>query len=169
MMSGRKQAIEAYVSQAHQETWPVLAAIPEADRATLVYGEGGPWTVRDVVAHLADAETGLLGQVQRLLAGKMTVPPDFDLNRWNRSAVRRSQGRLFEDLIEEIRRSHLEALSTLRSCSEDGLDLEGRHSSGEILSAEGFFRRMADHRRQHTHDIRLVIAGAATAGAVGSR
>jgi len=167
-VSERKQAIEAYVRLAHEETWPVLAVIPEAARATPVYGEGGPWTVRDVVAHLADAESGLLGQVQRLLAGEVTVPPDFDLNRWNRSAVRRSQGRLFEDLIEEIRRSHLEAVSTLQSCSEDGLDLQGRHSSGEILSAEGFFRRMADHRREHTHDIRQALAGAPAAGAVGS-
>ena len=167
-MSERKKAIEAYLRHAHQATWPILAEIPESARATPVYGEGGPWTVRDVVAHLADAETGLLGQVQRLLAGKVTVPPDFDLNRWNRSAVRRSQGRPFEDLIEEIRRSHLEAVNTLQLCSEDGLDLQGRHSSGETLTAEGFFRRMADHRREHTHDVQQALAGAVPASGVSS-
>ena len=167
-MSERKQTIDLYMRQAHQATWPVLAAIPEPARATPVYGEGGPWTVRDVVAHLADAEAGLLGQVQRLMAGEATVPPDFDLNRWNRSAVRRSQGRPFDDLIEEIRKSHLEAVRTLQSCDEAGLDLQGRHSSGEILSAEGFFRRMADHRREHTRDIQQALADAAPAGEAGS-
>jgi hypothetical protein len=168
MMSERKQAIEAYMREAHRATWPVLAGIPEAGRATLVYGEGGPWTVRDVVAHLADAETGLLGQVQRLLAGKETVPPDFDLNRWNRGAVRRSQSRPFEALVEEIQKSHDAALQTLQNCPEQDLDRRGRHSSGEILSAEGFLRRMADHRREHTRDIQQALASAASAPAPGT-
>jgi len=144
---------------AHQATWAVLSAIPEADRLRPVYGEGGPWTVRDVVAHLADAESGLLGQVRRLLAGQVTVPPDFDLNRWNRGAVRRSQGRPFEDLLNEIQTSHVEALRTLQACPEEDLDRRGRHSSGEILSVEGFFLRMADHRRGHTRDIQQALAG----------
>ena len=164
-MSERKRAIESSLRQAHQATWPVLAAIPEADRTRLVYSEGdGQWTVRDIVAHLADAEAGLLGQVQRLMAGKVTVPDHFDLNRWNRSAVRRSQGRTFDDLVEQIAQSHREAMTTLETCDVAGLDLQGRHSSGEILTGEGFFRRMADHRQEHTRDILQAIAGPAPPG-----
>ncbi len=168
-MSERKQAIESYLHQAHQATWPVLISIPEADRTRPVYTEGdGTWTVRDVVAHLADAEAGLLGQVQRLMAGKVTVPDDFDLNRWNRSAVRRSQARTFGDFLEQIAKSHQEAITTLQSCDVAALDLRGRHSSGEVLTAEGFFRRMADHRREHTRDIQRAIAGTASAGEKGA-
>ena len=160
-MSERKRAIEAYLRQAHQATWPVLAAIPGEARERIVYSEGdGPWTVRDIVAHLADAEAGLLGQVQRLMAGKVTVPADFDLNRWNRSAVRRSQGRTFDELVGQIAVSHREAITTLETCDEAALDLQGRHSSGKVLTAEGFFRRMADHRQEHTRDIQRAISGA---------
>jgi len=168
-MSERKRAIEAYLQQAHQATWPVLAAIPEEARERIVYSEAdGPWTVRDVVAHLADAEAGLLGQVRRLMAGKVTVPADFDLNRWNRSAVRRSQGRAFDELVEQIAISHRETTTTLETCDEAALDLQGRHSSGDVLTAEGFFRRMADHRQEHTRDIQRAIPRAAP-GETGPR
>ncbi len=169
-MSERKLAIEAYMRRAHQATWPVLAAIREADQSQPVYSEGdGPWTVRDVVAHLADAEAGLLGQVQRLMAGKVTVPEDFDLNRWNRSAVRRSQGRSFEHLVEQIAKSHQDALTTLETCDEAALDWRGRHSSGKILTAEGFFRRMADHRQEHTRDIQRAISRSSPIEKTGSQ
>lgn len=159
MTAGRKQMIEDYMRAANGESLPILIGIPEDSLGTLVYGEGeGPWTVRDVVSHLADAETGLLGQVRRLLAGGETVPANFDLDRWNRSAVRRNRDRTYPELLEAIRTSFAEALKTLEQTPEEALDLVGRHPSGENLTAEGYFRRMADHRRQHASDIRTALA-----------
>lgn len=157
-MSERLESIEAYMRQAHADTWPVLQGVDEAASLRPVYSEeGAGWTVRDVVAHLADAESGLLGQVQRLLAGKVTVPEDFDLDRWNRSAVRRSRNRSLAELIGQIETSHQKALVTLRSVDHASLDRAGRHSSGEVLTVEGFFRRMADHRREHTRDLKSAL------------
>jgi hypothetical protein len=153
-MTDRKQAIADHMRHCHEATWPVLTALSDDERRQPALGDGeAAWTVGDVVAHLADAEAGLLGQVQRLLAGKQTVPEDFDLDRWNRRAVRRNRDRPHTDLLEQIRASHLAALETLAATEEAALDLKGRHSSGDILTAEGFFRRMADHRQAHTRDI----------------
>lgn len=164
MTSERKQAIEAYLRQANGESLPILIAIPEDSLGVMVYGEGdGTWTVRDVVSHLADAEAGLLGQVRRLMAGEQTIPPDFDLDRWNRSAVRRKRDRTYPQLLDDIRTSFADALRTLEQAPEAALDLAGRHPSGENLTAEGYFRRMADHRRQHASDIRsALLSGAAS-------
>lgn len=157
-MSDRKSAIQAYMRQANNETLPILIGIPEDSLGRLVYSQGeGSWTIRDVVSHLADAEAGLLGQVRRLLAGEQTVPPDFDLDRWNRSAVRRKRERTYPQLLDEIRSSFAGALETLGATDEDLLDLVGRHPSGDMLSAEGYFRRIADHRREHVADIRAAL------------
>jgi hypothetical protein len=150
----RRRAIQAYLVEAHAATWPVLTSITEADLDRPVYSQSeGPWLVRDVVAHLADAESGLLGQARRLMAGEQTVPENFDLDRWNRGAVRRNRTRSLPDLLEQIQSSHMEAVATVLSAEEASLDLRGRHSSGAILTGEGFFRRMADHRREHTRDL----------------
>jgi uncharacterized damage-inducible protein DinB len=159
-MADRKQAIADYMRQSHDATWPVLSSLSEADRGLPVFGDGdAPWSIGDLVAHLADAESGILGQVQRLLAGKETVPQDFDLSRWNRSAVRRNKSRTYEDLLDHIRKAHLEALKTLEATEAASLELTGRHASGDILTVEGFFRRIADHRRDHTRDIQQALAG----------
>jgi hypothetical protein len=157
-MSDRKQTIADYLRQSHAATWPVLSSLTEADLGLPVFGDGeAQWSIGDLVAHLADAESGILGQVQRLMAGQPTVPEGFDLDRWNRSAVRRNKARPLPDLLEHILKAHREALSTLEATDDSSLDLSGRHARGDILTAEGFFRRMADHRRDHTGDIQHAL------------
>jgi hypothetical protein len=157
-MSERKDALAEYMRRSHDASWSVLSSLKDDDLAHPVFGDGeAKWSVGDLVGHLADAEPGILGQVRRLLAGKATVPEDFDLNRWNRSAVRRSRGRSLPDLLNEILTAHRAALETLGGVEEPSLDWTGRHASGDILTVEGFFRRMVDHRRDHTADIRRAL------------
>lgn len=163
-MSNRKEAIAEHLRQGHAATWPVLSTLQPADLPLKVFGDDEAiWSISDLVGHLADAEAGLLGQVRRLLEGKPTVPDDFDLDRWNRSAVRKSRARDFSELLDRILKAHQDALATLETTDDSSLDRVGRHASGEILSVEGFFRRMADHRRDHTEDIRRALQGRPTA------
>ncbi|HET7010417.1 MAG TPA: maleylpyruvate isomerase N-terminal domain-containing protein [Anaerolineales bacterium] len=155
-------ALHAYLTQAHDETWPVLTRLGPEDLETEIYsGEEAGWKVRDVLAHLADAERGLLGQIRRMVAGGQTVPNDFDLNRWNRSAVRKRAGRTPEELLDELQQAHEEVLAFLSTLQEKDFDHVGRHASGEMLSTEGYFRRMADHRREHVSDISRALGGSA--------
>jgi len=150
----RKQSIADHMRQSHAASWAILTGLQENDLGRKVYGDGEAlWSVGDLLAHLADAESGMLGQVRRLLAGQPTVPDDFDLDRWNRSAVRRNRSRPLPDLLDQILRSHQDALATLEAAEETSLDLMGRHSSGEVLTVEGYFRRIVDHRMAHSDDI----------------
>jgi hypothetical protein len=87
------------------------------------------------------------------------VPPDFDLARWNRSAVRRSKETSAAELLEKILGAHQASLQFLDGLSDDQLDLVGRHSSGATLSTERFLLRIADHRAEHVADIRAALAG----------
>jgi hypothetical protein len=158
-----------YVNLAHRETWAVLSGLQPADLARHVYSsEGVDWKVQDVVAHVADAEHGLLGQIRRLLAGQPTVPDDFDLNRWNRSAVRKRAARTYAQVLEELERGHEATAAALAEVDPGDLDRIGRHPSGKMLNVDGYFRRMADHRREHTADIQKALS-AAKAGGTAAR
>lgn len=157
-MSERSQGIREHLERKHSETWPVLSGLTSDDMHVMVYdNEGGRWTVKDILGHLADAERGVLGQAQRLVAGKQTVPPDFDLARWNRSAVRKSDGTPPAELLERITTAFQASLEFLGSLEDSQLDLVGRHSSGHLLSTEGFLRRISDHRAEHVADIRAAL------------
>lgn len=157
-MSERKDALRAHLEQRHAETWPVLQSLTEQDMQVSVYTDGDQtWTVRDLIGHLADGERGNLGQVQRLLAGEQTVPEDFDLDRWNRSAVRKSAANQPAEHLRSIEEHFNQSLEFLEGLRDEDLDRVGRHSSLQMLTAEGFLRRMVDHRAEHVADIQAAL------------
>ncbi|MGH2620160.1 MAG: DinB family protein [Anaerolineales bacterium] len=158
-MTERTEQIRVHLERVHAETWPILTGIPANRLGVAVYdSDGGTWTVKDLLGHLADSEAGLLGQARRLVSGEQTVPPDFDLARWNRSAVRRARETTPAELLEKILAAHRASLEFLNALSDDRLDLTGRHSSGAMLSTERFLLRIADHRAEHVADIRAALA-----------
>jgi hypothetical protein len=157
-MTDRKQSLRDVLETAHQASWSVLSGLSPEECNVKVYAETPEaWTVRLVVAHLADAERGLLGQARRVLAGKSGVPLDFDRDRWNRSAVRRKASASLTALLQEIQDAHEEALSFLQDLDGEGMDRSGTGSMGYALTVEGFLRRMVEHRQEHVNDIRKAI------------
>ncbi|NIM92281.1 MAG: hypothetical protein GTO18_01000 [Anaerolineales bacterium] len=156
--SARVEDIRKYILEKHSETWPILEALSPADQEKEVYVKSDvTWTVRDIVAHLADSEVGLLGQAKRVAVGKPSLPEDFDLDRWNRGVVRRTADKSYSDLLKQILEAHHGELQFLQEMDEEVLDLRGRHGSGVNFSVEDFLRRIPQHRWEHTQDISEAI------------
>ena len=158
-MTDRKSRILQAVEEAHAVSWDVLSGIPAEGWFRRVYSEAGAdWTVRDLAAHLADSERGQVGQLQRLLQGGQTLPPDFDLERWNRRAVAKRAGRTPEEHLSEILAAYHSGLILLDGAAEEDLDRVGRHARGDDLTVEAFFRRIASHRLEHAREIQQAMA-----------
>ena len=157
-MSERKDELRSHMESRNAETWPFLEGLTESDMPVEVYSsEENTWTVKDLLGHLADGERGNLGQAQRLVAGEQTVPADFDLDRWNRGAVRRAAKSSTAELLEVISESYSNALDFLDTLDESDLDKSGLHSSLETMTTEGFLRRMVDHRLEHVTDMQSAL------------
>lgn len=157
-MGDRIADLRQHIERQHAATWPFLESLKDSDMPVVVYsGEEQQWTVRDLLGHLADGEGGNLGQAKRLVAGEQTVPEDFDLDRWNRSAVRRTKELTPSELLERISGAYAQALEFIQTLEEHQLDLVGRHASGQMLSAERILKRMADHRAEHVADMRTAL------------
>ena len=157
-MSERKEALRSHMELQHAASWAVLEGLKESDMSVEVYSAvEGIWTVKDLIGHLADGERGNLGQAQRLVAGEQTVPPDFDLDRWNRGAVRKAAHRSLADLLRLIADSYSSALTFVESLDEIDLDKVGLHAGGDMLTTEEFLRRMVDHRLEHVTDIQAAL------------
>ena len=159
-MAERKDLIRIHLASRHAESMEILQALRPEEANTLVYSHGSEtWTARDVLAHLADSEAGLQMQIRRLAGGEDGVPPDFDLARWNRSAVQRRTGKSLDELRSQVLQAHEQALALLEELDEDALDLRGFVSIGEVLSVKDLFLRVGDHRLEHASDIRRAIEG----------
>jgi hypothetical protein len=157
-MSERIDELRSHLENRHAETWPFLQGLKESDMPVEVYSsEDGSWNVKDLLGHLADGEQGNLGQAMRLVAGEQTVPEGFDLDRWNRGAVRRAAKASPTDLLEVIAESYSSALDFLETLDESDLDKVGRHSTGQMMNVEEFLRRMVNHRLEHVTDIQSAL------------
>lgn len=157
-MNERKDELRSHIESRNAETWPFLEGLTEVDMPVEVYSsDENTWTVKDLLGHLADGERGNLGQARRLVAGEQTVPPDFDLDRWNRGAVRKAAKSSTAELLEVISESYSNALHFLDTLDEGDLDKSGLHSSLETLTTEGFLRRMVDHRLEHVTDMQSAL------------
>ena len=157
-MSPRKDAIREYIIAKNDESMAILNGLDEADWGRPVYStESANWTVQGVLAHLADSERGLLGQLRRQAVGKQTIPADFDLQHWNKRLVEKRGGEPPDDLRDEIRARFAEALLVLAALPEDALDRRGRHPRGDEPDVETCFRHMAEHRAGHAAEIRAAL------------
>ncbi len=164
-MTDRKSHIRKTIEENHAASWAILSSIPPEGWARRVYSEeSADWTVRDLLAHLADSERGQVGQLQRLLQGSQTLPPDFDLQRWNRSAVAKRAGRAPEEHLSEILAAYHSGLALLESAAEADLDRVGRHARGDDLTVEAYFLRIASHRLEHSLEIQRALAGGSGRG-----
>ncbi len=154
----RKESIRQQILADHAESLAVLKRLtPKQWAAPVPSDEGAPWTARDVLAHLAVSEGGQLGQVTRLLAGEQTVPPDFDLNRFNRGSVKKRADKSVDELLAEIESAHAQVLAALDAVAEADLDKTGRHARGDIITVAEFFTRITAHRREHAHQLKQAL------------
>lgn len=157
-MSARKDALRQAITADHAASLAILRPLTPEQWALPAPSEAdAPWTNRDVLVHLAISEAGHVGQITRCVAGEAPVPDDFDLRRFNRSSIKKRPDKSAADLIAEIETAHRQMLDLLEKISDADLDKTGRHARGDVLSAEQFFRRCAEHRRTHAEEIKQSV------------
>jgi hypothetical protein len=157
-MTDRKTQLRDTILADHEASLAILRRLtPEQWAQPVPSDEGAEWKARDVLAHLATSEGGQLGQINRLLAGGVTVPDDFDLSRYNRRSVEKKAAQPVPELLATIERDHQEVMNALEAVSEAGLDKTGRHARGDTITVERFFRRITSHRRRHAEELAAAL------------
>jgi hypothetical protein len=159
-MSERKAKLRASIEADHAASMAIFRRLtPEQWLTPVPSDEGAEWKARDVLAHVAVSEAGQLGQATRCIAGEVTVPEDFDLNRFNRRSVQKQAETSIDELLAIIERDHGKVLGTLDATAEADLDKSGRHARGDVITVEQFFYRITEHRRQHAEAVEQAVSG----------
>ena len=131
------------------------------DELARAVGHASDWTVKDLIGHVAYAEASMLPLVQGALAGESRrTPPDFDIDRWNESRVRRAREQPVPELLARLEESRREALATLDRLAAADLDRPVHHPVAGDTTVEGIFKIIALHERGHAKELRAVHRGA---------
>ncbi len=115
----------------------------------------GNWSLRDIVGHIATWESEVLAALRELRHGRRPTLLDFEpakIHEFNEDHVERKRDINFWSLYEQLKGTRARLLEQI-----DEID-------DEVLAAEGsvearFILWLADHDRQHWHDIAARLAG----------
>lgn len=164
--SERQARVRERLDRSRSALLEAVAALDETDLARPIAPES-EWTAKDLVGHLAYAEAGMLPLIRGALPGAARdraappTPPDFDIDRWNASRVRRAAEQSVPQLLDRLAASRREALALLDGLTDADLDRPVVHPVAGETTVEGVFRIIAFHERGHTQELRAVQAGAA--------
>lgn len=124
---------------------------------TVVFGEGDSWTVSTIVSHLIDSERGMSIHVHKIRKGEETLPPGFDLERWNAGVKQRVGDPSPAELLAGLEATRARTLQGLSSLRGDEWELTGRHPARGVISIEQYFETIAGHEVMHLNHIRGVL------------
>lgn len=151
-MSERKDKLRTRLDETRAMLNTVLDQV--GDRAEMqVYSDGLGWTVRQIVAHLADAERGHYNQITTIAEGNELIPPDFDIERYNQRVTEKTAAKPIEQSRAELAEWREKLLAWLETVDEDKLDRQGRHASLQIMTVHDIVRMVHLHERGHTTDL----------------
>jgi uncharacterized protein (TIGR03083 family) len=150
-MENRKEALRLKLAAGRAKLQATIASLDDADwdRPT----RNPEWTARDLLIHLANAESGLLGRMRRFLDGTSQLPPGFDLSIWNTRQVAKRQGEPVASLVAALDQSREQVLAFLDELSDDQFDIRGWHASGTEMTLAEMFEIVAWHEGTHAEDI----------------
>lgn len=112
--------------------------------------EPGKWSIRQIVAHLADADLVGAHRFRQLVAEENPMLVAFDQNLWTRNLdyARRKP----KQSLDTFRRIRAESYDLLKDLPPEAFDRAGNHTErgrvtlGELL--EGYARHAESHARQ---------------------
>lgn len=122
------------------------------------YAEDSEWRIIDILRHVADSERGMTNLMVQIKDGGGGVPPDFDLDRWNRRAVSKLQETSPQELLAFMVENRTLLLSFIDSLEPDDWEKKGRHASLRIMSIAEICHLIADHEAMHLAGIRQSLA-----------
>lgn len=154
---------QARLDASRRELLTLLEGLTPDQWQAPAFSDGDTWTVTTVVAHLAENERGMSIHVHKIRKGEETIPPDFDLTRWNAGVKQRSGDPTPAELFALLANTRTRVLDVMASLKAEDWARTGRHPSRGLITIEQYYETMSDHERTHAQDIRTAL-GLNTAG-----
>jgi hypothetical protein len=124
-----------------------------------IYSEGAQWTVRQLAIHLALSDKGHNSMVYRYAEGKEFVPADYDIDRYNKRSVEKSDEMTLAQARDSLAQSRAEFLEWLDALEDESiLDKIGRHATLKMMTLSEIMDTMAGHEEGHTNDMMAMLA-----------
>jgi hypothetical protein len=123
----------------------------------VIYDEGRPWTIRQVLAHFVSTEMSLGLLIENILAGGEGAPENFDIERFNYSQVTKLGDASLKDLLIQFTQYRAKNIGMVLSMGDDDLARKGRHPFLGVVSIADIIKMIYRHNQIHLRDIKRTL------------
>ena len=116
----------------------------------------GKWSVHEILAHCADAETTAATRIRFLVAQDKPVIQGFDQDQWARLFDYHQTKVELALATVDVVRAH--TVNLLRRLPEEAWAKEGTHTESGRYSAEDWLATYAEHLENHSRQVERTLA-----------
>ena len=131
--------------------------IGAADWDRIVYADGKPWSVRDVLSHIVDTEAGHVLLVKNVIGGGSGASKGFDIDEFNAMGIASRKHQSPRDLITEFSIQRKNMIEVISKLSPDELAMVGRDPYLGEVSVPRMLRMFYLHVNMHIREMRKVL------------
>ncbi|HTM47667.1 MAG TPA: DinB family protein [Bryobacteraceae bacterium] len=116
----------------------------------------GKWTIRQIMAHLADSELVGAQRMRRVIAEENPTLTAFDQDAWTRNLdyARRKP----TQSLETFRRLRAENYELLKELPEAAFERSGVHTENGRMTLRSLLEGYADHAESHARQLQSIRA-----------
>ncbi len=116
----------------------------------------GKWTIRQIMAHLADAELVGAHRLRLVIAEDNPTLTSFDQDAWTRNL---DYGRRKPtQSLDTFRRLRAENYELLKGLPESAFERTGAHTENGPMSLRRLLQQYADHAESHARQLQTIRA-----------
>ncbi|MDE3087811.1 MAG: DinB family protein [Chloroflexota bacterium] len=143
----------------------LIASFENLPRETMLHPYEGGWSIKDVLAHLAMAESVNVRfarmmvvkdaplQLREFAAEYPDFPGAFELDKFNAWMTERWRAKSLEQVLAAMAQTRGETLAWLETLSPAQLERSGEHAVWGTQSVRGMLRILVIHDKFHRGDI----------------
>jgi uncharacterized protein (TIGR03083 family) len=156
-MPTRQELILKRLQEEGQKVADYFRSLSEKDFGQQVYTTGPEWNVRNVLAHLANAEHYLGVLVKEILGGGPGAPDDFVIDDFNALQVAGLAHVPVAELIRQFEAARAANVEVVRGMSDGDFDRVGRHPWFGRVPLENMLKLVYRHNMLHERDVRRAL------------
>jgi uncharacterized damage-inducible protein DinB len=154
--TGPKSLLQAALRAARKELLTAEALVPMEERETRPIR--GDWTLKDVLAYVADQERLCLDGVRPMAAPETTDTASQLLQKaWSHENVEALSSRSWEDVWRDLHATHQELLRLLDSLSQEDVERLSPSPSGSQDTVYSWIWACVERDREHAAELRAVL------------
>ena len=140
-----------------EKTMRFFAALPDEIWVQQLYTDGAEWSVHQVLAHIVETEDALNKLFRYIVNSGGGVGEDFDIDRYNASAVEKMSGYSRQQLIDMFEQRRSAMVEFVSDLSAPDLEKEGRHPFLGHTTLGEMLRLFYLHVNLHIRDVRRLL------------